>query len=76
MTTCYDLEFLKNHFQIHTLAAEDALNIPQRQKVEDYDGTLFIILRMLQIADRKLMNEQVSFFYRKTACLCSVAKVY
>lgn len=59
----YTVSRIKNHFHIHTLAAEDALNIPQRQKVEDYDGTLFIILRMLQIADSKLMNEQVSFFY-------------
>lgn len=59
----YTLSRIKNHFNIHTLAAEDALNIPQRQKVEDYDGTLFIILRMLQIGDESLMNEQVSFFY-------------
>lgn len=59
----YTISQIKNHYQIHTLAAEDALNIPQRQKVEDYDGSLFIILRMLQIVDNTLSNEQVSFFY-------------
>lgn len=59
----YSISRLKNHFNIHTLAAEDALNIPQRQKVEDYDQTLFIILRMLQLKDLNLINEQVSFFY-------------
>ncbi|MCB1121235.1 MAG: magnesium/cobalt transporter CorA, partial [Verrucomicrobiae bacterium] len=56
---------IKNHFNIHTLAAEDALNIPQRQKVEDYDDTLFIILRMLQLKDLNLINEQISFFFLK-----------
>ncbi|MCZ6673918.1 MAG: magnesium/cobalt transporter CorA [Verrucomicrobia bacterium] len=59
----YTVNRLKNHFNIHTLSAEDALNIPQRQKVEDYEGTLFIILRMLQITEGSLINEQVSFFY-------------
>ena len=59
----YTISRIKNHFKLHTLAAEDALNIPQRQKVEDYDGSLFIILRMLQIVDNTLINEQVSFFY-------------
>ena len=59
----YTVSRIKNHFNIHTLAAEDALNIPQRQKVEDYEGTLFIILRMLQIAESNLVNEQVSFFF-------------
>lgn len=59
----YAIRSIKNHFKIHTLAAEDALNIPQRQKVEDYEDTLFIILRMLQLAEGRLINEQVSFFY-------------
>jgi magnesium transporter len=59
----YTISRIKNHYHLHTLAAEDALNIPQRQKVEDYDGSLFIILRMLQILDNNLSNEQVSFFY-------------
>lgn len=59
----YAISRLKTHFNLHTLAAEDALNIPQRQKVEDYEDTLFIIMRMLQISDAKLINEQVSFFF-------------
>lgn len=59
----YSISRIKEHFGIHTLAAEDALNIPQRQKVEDYEDTLFIVLRMLQLAENRLINEQVSFFY-------------
>ena len=59
----YAINRLKQTFNIHTLAAEDALNIPQRQKMEEYDDMLFIILRMLRIEEDQLFNEQVSFFF-------------
>jgi len=59
----YVLKKLQSAYGIHSLAAEDALHVPQRPKIEDYDESLFIILKMLRIEDDKMINEQVSFFY-------------
>lgn len=61
----YVLKKLQNHFNIHPLAAEDTLQVPQRSKVEDYDDSLFIILRMIRLSEQKLVNEQISFYYFK-----------
>jgi len=56
-------------YQLHPLAVEDLLHIPERPKVESIGGSdsefqvrLFIIARMLQIKDAKLKNEQISIF--------------
>lgn len=59
----YVLKQLQENFGIHPLAAEDALHVPQRPKVEEYDNSIFVILKMLRFEGRKLINEQVSFFY-------------
>ena len=56
-------------YQLHPLAVEDLIKIPERPKVESIGGTdselqtrLFIIARMLQIDEGQLQNEQVSIF--------------
>lgn len=49
-------------YDLHTLAAEDVLNVPQRPKVEPYDQTLFVVGRMIMLRDRSLHSEQTSFF--------------
>jgi magnesium transporter len=56
-------------YQLHPLAIEDLLHIPERPKVESIGGSdselqtrLFIIARMLQIHDGQLQNEQISIF--------------
>ncbi len=55
-------------FGIHPLALEDAVNIPQRPKAEDYDGQHLFITRMARIRqtdddeDDSLDVEQVSIF--------------
>jgi magnesium transporter len=56
-------------YELHPLAIEDLLHIPQRPKVESIGGSesemrarLFIIARMLQIHGSKLENEQISIF--------------
>lgn len=59
----YVLKKLQETFGIHPLAAEDALHTPQRPKVEEYENSIFVILKMLRFEGRKLINEQVSFFY-------------
>ncbi len=49
-------------YQIHTLAAEDTLHVPQRPKAETYDGHLFLVTRMLSLQGEKVISEQVSIF--------------
>ena len=53
-------------FGIHPLIQEDIANTGQRTKVESYDGSLFVILRMLcrDGRDKSIRSEQVSLFIR------------
>jgi magnesium transporter len=60
---------LATKYEIHPLAVEDVLHIPQRPKVEPYGGEdsewrarLFILLRMLRLEEAILRSEQVSIF--------------
>jgi len=61
----YVLKQLQENFGIHPLAAEDTLHVPQRPKVEEYEDSLFVILKMLRFEGQKLINEQISFFFFK-----------
>jgi magnesium transporter len=54
---------LREHFHLHTLAAEDVLRVPQRPKLEEYEDHLFIVLRMLMAGDAQLRQEKVSIFF-------------
>ena len=56
------VNLFKQHFGFHTLAAEDALHVPQRPKAEHYKDHYFIVTRMLTMADGHLHSEQVSMF--------------
>ncbi|MEJ6655607.1 MAG: magnesium/cobalt transporter CorA [Pseudomonas sp.] len=49
-------------FGLHPLVMEDILNTDQRPKVEDYQGYLYIVLRMLQFDQgrQQIHSEQVS----------------
>jgi magnesium transporter len=60
---------LAEKYQLHPLAVEDLIRVPERPKVESIGGSdselqtrLFIIARMLQINDGQLQNEQISIF--------------
>lgn len=59
----YVINQLKEHYGLHTLAAEDTLNIPQRPKIEQYDKQTFIVIRMLRLKDDRIISEQVSLFH-------------
>ena len=61
----YIVNQLKMHFGFHTLAAEDVLRVPQRPKLETYEGHLFIVARMLMLMEGTFKSEQVSFFFFK-----------
>lgn len=58
----YTVNLLREHFGFHTLAAEDVLRVPQRPKVDMYDHSLFLVMRMLRMSEERLLDEQVSCF--------------
>jgi magnesium transporter len=47
-------------FELHPLALEDMVHVPQRPKVDRYDGYDLLITRMLKIDDDKLDMEQLA----------------
>lgn len=56
-------------YQLHPLAIEDLLHVPERPKVEaiggaesEFQARLFIIARMLQLDGDRLKSEQISIF--------------
>jgi len=53
---------LGERFGLHPLALEDALNVPQRAKVERYDTHFFVVLRMIR-GRSEVEEEQVSIFF-------------
>jgi magnesium transporter len=55
------LHQLGERFGIHPLALEDAVNTHQNAKVEEYEGGLFIVVRMAHL-EQRLWAEQISLF--------------
>jgi magnesium transporter len=54
------------HFGLHPLLIEDALNTDHRPKVEEYQDNLFVVVKMLALnAQREIEHEQVSFVLGK-----------
>ncbi|AQZ95697.1 magnesium/cobalt transporter CorA [Halopseudomonas phragmitis] len=56
------IEALGKGFKLHPLVMEDILNTDQRPKVEDYDGYLYLVLRMLRFdeQEQQIHSEQLS----------------
>ena len=48
-------------FRLHRLALEDVLNVHQRAKVEDYETSAFVVLRM-PLTGNRFDTEQLSIF--------------
>lgn len=55
------LRGLGDAFGLHRLALEDAVNLPQRPKLDDYGDHQFLTARMPVLSDAKL-SEQLSMF--------------
>jgi magnesium transporter len=64
---------LAEKYELHPLAVEDLLHVPQRPKVDTFGegpsglpgshpARLFVVARMLQLTDDRLTSEQISFF--------------
>jgi len=60
----HDTDLLKkigDHFGLHPLVMEDIVNTHQRPKVEEYEGYVFVVARMLYVRDGDLASEQMTF---------------
>lgn len=47
-------------FKLHPLVLEDIQNPNQRAKIEDYDESLYLVLRMFALTNGKVQDQQVS----------------
>ena len=57
------LDGLRDRFDIHPLAMEDVIHVPQRPKCEEYAETQLIILRMLRMpTPGQVVMEQLAIF--------------
>jgi magnesium transporter len=56
-------------FGLHPLAVEDVHHTHQRSKVEEYDGHLFIVVRMASMEADELRTEQLSIFLRENVVI-------
>ncbi|MCF8009569.1 MAG: magnesium/cobalt transporter CorA, partial [Halanaerobiales bacterium] len=56
-----------DNFDIHPLALEDILHVHQRPKLEEYDNSLFIVLKMLNYNEtsKEIDSEQLSIIVGK-----------
>jgi magnesium transporter len=64
-------EKLNHVFQLHPIALEDIINVPQRPKVEEYDDHLVVIARMVTLVEASdiFLSEQISFVLGKNYLL-------
>ncbi len=66
---------LADKYQIHPLAAEDAVTRQQRPKAEDYPGSgdlpgrLFVVARMIDVCPHQLESHQINFFLGRTTLI-------
>lgn len=70
----HDVKLIKEigeHFSIHPLTIEDILNVEQRPKVEEFDGYIFLTLKMLHWSTQNsaLSIQQVSIVFGKNFIL-------
>ena len=59
------VENLGQYFNVHPLVLEDVLNTRQRPKAEEYDGYMFVVMKMLwpEKETGRIMAEQVSLIW-------------
>ncbi|HBU06852.1 MAG TPA: magnesium and cobalt transport protein CorA [Candidatus Magasanikbacteria bacterium] len=62
-----DLERLRAVFSIHPVVVDDILNVNQRPKIEILDDYIYVVLKMLTLAEnnKKVESEQVSIVIAK-----------
>jgi magnesium transporter len=69
------IQTLAKKYELHPLAVEDVLQVPQRPKVDSYpaqDGQrarLFVVTRMVQLVSGQMHSEQISMFLGRNTVL-------
>ena len=57
-----ELQAMQHEFGLHELAVEDAQHGHQRPKIEEYNGSLFIVLHLIERIDEELNVGEVLIF--------------
>jgi len=57
-----ELQAMQTEFGLHDLALEDAQHGHQRPKIEEYDGSLFVVLHMIERSGEELTVGEVGIF--------------
>jgi magnesium transporter len=64
-----ELSQMQSEFGLHELAVEDASHGQQRPKIEEYAGSLFAVLQMVDVVDGELSVGEVDIFVGKNYVL-------
>ena len=70
------LEKIGEYFGIHNLVLEDVLNTSHRPKKEEYDGYLFIVLKILQQTDLEIKINNFSLIIGKNFVISFLENSY
>ena len=57
-----ELQSMQREFELHDLAVEDAQHGHQRPKIDEYDGSLFVVLRLIERTGDGLKVGEVAIF--------------
>lgn len=57
-----ELQAMQHEFGLHTLAVEDAQHGHQRPKIDEYDGSLFVVLHLIELKNDDLNVGEVAIF--------------
>src|ERR1051326_2897327 len=57
-----ELEEMREEFNLHPLAVEDAQHGHQRPKIEEYGDSLFVVLQMIEIDGKELRLGELDIF--------------
>ncbi|HEX5020825.1 MAG TPA: magnesium/cobalt transporter CorA [Candidatus Binatia bacterium] len=57
-----ELQAMQHEFGLHTLAVEDAQHGHQRPKIDEYDGSLFVLLHLIELKNDDLNVGEIAIF--------------
>jgi magnesium transporter len=57
-----ELDAMRNEFGLHELAVEDAQHGHQRPKIEEYNGSLFVVLHLIELQNDELNVGEMAIF--------------
>jgi magnesium transporter len=60
--TLQELEVMREEFDLHDLAIEDAWHQHQRPKIDEYGDSLFVVMHLLKIENDELVAGEMSVF--------------